>query len=55
MTGVFAHLGGIDEIGIYLIPILLAIAAVRWTEKRNRTAADERKSNGRNEIEESGE
>lgn len=40
---IFAHLGGIDEIGIYLIPILLAIAAVRRVEKRRGSAAADKK------------
>lgn len=55
MTGVFAHLGGIDEIGIYLIPILLAIATVRWAEKRNRSAADKRKTKTHSRFEEPGD
>jgi hypothetical protein len=30
------HLGGIHEIGIFLVPTLLAIFALRWAEKRAR-------------------
>lgn len=41
---IFAHLGGIDEVGIYVIPILLAIVSLRWADKRVRKAADERES-----------
>lgn len=37
-----AHYWGIDEVGIYLIPFLLAIASVRWMEKRARRSAEER-------------
>jgi hypothetical protein len=33
------HLGGIDEIGIFLVPALLAIFALRWAEKRARERA----------------
>lgn len=41
---IFAHLGGIDEVGIYVIPILLAMVSLRWADKRVRKAADERES-----------
>jgi hypothetical protein len=35
MSGfVVAHLGGIDEIGVFLVPVILAILAVRWAERR---------------------
>jgi hypothetical protein len=30
------HLGGIDEIGIFVVPALLAIFALRWAERRAR-------------------
>ena len=33
MMGVLAHLGGIDEIGVFLIPALLAIIVIRWAER----------------------
>jgi hypothetical protein len=33
---ILAHFGGIDEIGIFLVPGLLAILALRWAEKRAR-------------------
>ena len=37
-----AHMGGIDEIGIFLIPALLAIYVLRRTEReaRKRAAAE---------------
>lgn len=41
---IFSHLGGIDEVGIYVIPILLAIASLRWADKRARKAVEERES-----------
>lgn len=37
-----AHLGGIDEIGIYAIPVVLAIVALRWADNRARASAAER-------------
>lgn len=37
-----AHYWGIDEVGIYLIPVLLAIVSVRWLEKRAGRSAEER-------------
>lgn len=41
---IFAHLGGIDEVGIYIVPIILAIVSLRWAEKRVRKTAEERES-----------
>lgn len=40
---IFAHNGGIDEIGIFVIPALAAIFSLRWAERRARKAAEERK------------
>lgn len=37
-----AHLGGIDEIGISAIPVVLAVVALRSADKRARTSAAER-------------
>jgi hypothetical protein len=40
---IVAHLGGIDEIGIFVVPAILAILALRWAERRaQRRAADEK-------------
>lgn len=36
---ILAHMGGIDEVGIFLVPALLAIFALRWAEKRARARA----------------
>lgn len=36
MVNLFAHLGGIDEIGIYFVPVVVALLALRWMEKRAR-------------------
>ena len=41
MIVIFAHYGGIDEIGIFVLPAVLAILALRWAEKKaKRSAAD---------------
>jgi hypothetical protein len=34
-----AHYGGIDEIGVFVLPALLALWAIRWAEKRSRARA----------------
>jgi hypothetical protein len=41
---IFAHYGGIDEIGIFVLPALLAIFALRWAEKKAKRAAAEREA-----------
>ena len=42
-----AHIGGIDEIGIFVIPVLLAIYVLRRTEREaRRRAAAESESGG---------
>lgn len=40
MIPTLAHLGGIDEIGVFLIPVVLAILALRWAEQSARSKAD---------------
>ena len=35
-TPTLAHLGGIDEIGVFLVPALVAILVLRWVERRAR-------------------
>ena len=42
MIVIFAHYGGIDEIGIFVVPAVLAILALRWAEKRAKRAAAEK-------------
>ncbi|HUP18056.1 MAG TPA: hypothetical protein VM848_18655 [Acidimicrobiia bacterium] len=37
---VLAHMGGIDEIGIFLVPALLAIYALRRAERQARNRAE---------------
>ena len=36
---IFGHYGGIDEIGVFLVPVVLAILALRWAERRARRRA----------------
>jgi hypothetical protein len=36
---VFAHYWGIDEVGVFVIPAILAIVALRWAERKARKAA----------------
>ena len=33
---VYGHYWGIDEVGVFVIPALLAIVALRWAEKKAR-------------------
>lgn len=39
-----AHYGGVDEIGLFVVPAVLAILALRWAERRARRAAGEREA-----------
>lgn len=43
MMFILAHYWGIDEVGIFVIPALAAIFALRWAERRARKAAEDRK------------
>ncbi|MGQ0849955.1 MAG: hypothetical protein ACT4OP_12765 [Actinomycetota bacterium] len=43
---IVAHLGGIDEIGIFVVPAVLAVLALRWTERRSRRREAEEKGEG---------
>jgi hypothetical protein len=42
MDGLLAHLGGIDEIGVFLVPVVLAILVLRRVERRAREKEAER-------------
>ncbi|HSO49974.1 MAG TPA: hypothetical protein VLS86_05465 [Acidimicrobiia bacterium] len=35
----FAHYWGIDEVGVFVVPALLAIVALRWAERKAKKAA----------------
>ena len=42
---VFAHYFGIDEVGVFVVPALLVLFALRWAEKRvARRSAEEDES-----------
>jgi hypothetical protein len=41
VTVILAHYGGIDEIGVFVVPALLAIWGLRWAEKKARRAAED--------------
>ncbi|MFN2485545.1 MAG: hypothetical protein ABR609_02870 [Acidimicrobiia bacterium] len=43
-----AHLGGIDEIGIYVVPVVVAFLALRWVEKRSQGAGQRDEWRGSN-------
>lgn len=38
---IFAHYGGIDEIGFFVVPVVLAIVLLRWAEKRAKAKRNE--------------
>ena len=42
MHGLLAHMGGIDEIGIFLVPAVLAIIVLRRVERKAREKEAER-------------
>ena len=44
MNVIFLHYGGIDEIGIFVVPAVLAILALRWAERRARSAAADKET-----------
>lgn len=35
-----AHYGGIDEIGVFVVPAVLALLVIRWAERRSRAKAE---------------
>lgn len=37
----FGHYWGIDEVGVFVIPAILAVVALRWAEKRAKKNAAE--------------
>ena len=40
VTAVLAHQGNWDEILMFAVPILIAVGAVRWAERRNRERSE---------------
>lgn len=50
---ILAHYWGIDEVGVFVIPALFAIVALRWAERKARRAAKEAEDGeGSTEVEE---
>jgi hypothetical protein len=43
-----AHMGGIDEIGVFVIPVLIALWAFRWADRRARQAESEKQEDETN-------
>ena len=41
MNFYFGHYWGIDEVGVFVIPAVLAVLALRWAEKRAKRRAAE--------------
>ena len=39
-----AHYWGIDEVGVFVIPAVLAIVLLRWAEKKARARSEKEKS-----------
>ncbi|MGH8947828.1 MAG: hypothetical protein ACRDXF_03125 [Acidimicrobiia bacterium] len=50
MNVIFAHYGGIDEIGVFVVPAVLAILALRWAERRAKRAAAEKEAEPEMEV-----
>lgn len=38
---ILAHIGGVDEIGIFLVPAVIAILALRWADKKAKARVEE--------------
>jgi hypothetical protein len=55
---ILAHYGGIDEIGIFLVPVVVAIVVLRWAEKRARkqdgASGEERQAAGGEDLDQRG-
>lgn len=41
MMFVLGHYWGIDEIGVFVLPAVIAIIALRWAERRAKKQAEE--------------
>jgi len=48
---IVAHYWGIDEVGVFVLPALLAIVALRWAERKAKRAAKEKQDSGESEEE----
>lgn len=47
---ILAHYWGIDEVGVFVLPALFAIVALRWAERKARRAAQEVDEDGEPEL-----
>ena len=43
MMNVLAHYWGIDEVGVFVIPAVLAVLLLRWAEKKARAKREAEK------------
>lgn len=50
MMPFFAHYWGIDEVGVFVVPAVLAILALRWAEKRAQRRASETEDRDRANV-----
>jgi hypothetical protein len=48
---IFAHYWGIDEVGVFVLPALLAIVALRWAERKAKKATQVKEESGEPEEE----
>lgn len=46
-----AHYWGIDEVGVFVIPAVLAILALRWAERKAKRAVDSKESEAEEDSE----
>ena len=44
MMFTLAHYWGIDEVGVFVLPAVLAILALRWAERKAKRSAAEREA-----------
>lgn len=41
MGAVFAHYWGIDEVGVFVLPAVIALVALKWAERKARARSEE--------------
>lgn len=46
----FAHYWGIDEVGVFVIPAVLAIVLLRWAEKKARARSEGEKEREKSRV-----
>lgn len=47
---VFAHYWGIDEIGVFVLPAVVAILALRWAERKARRKAEQQEESEKTDV-----